>query len=322
VNTLLVACLVVGFYFLFCDPAQAAGTKGNWTYCFNNVPQSIFLFLSSLVSFFLGFFINQTFSRWWQIRSYVGTVTGKASNVINLLRIYMPDDDKEAEGFRVLARRYCMLALMLSKKTFNNDKNFQDLIDQELLLPEEAEIITPLNLTMRYSIIFLWLSILLRNAALSGKMMEATTVLRILNDNVTEMRGACGGIGSHLSQQISFNYVHILTVIVKLHILLVTIYSAGIISLGRYTYSYSTIIFGILLAIVNQFIYDGLLMIHAELVNPLGDDPNDFPIEQMTASMGTTLAALSNPANVPPELMIYRYDPEKNRQRKSAQFDE
>lgn len=205
---------------------------------------------------------------------------------MNLLRIYMPGD-KESLEFRHLVRRYIVASFHLVFRCFNNKKDMQDLVDKDLITPEERDILTPLSLAQRYSTFLLWASILMRDAAVSGRMIETQVFLRIATADITDMRGNAGGISTHISQQIPFNYVHVLTVIVKIHIFLTSIYAAGIISNGRYNYSYSAMIFGCLLAIVNQFIYDGLLMIHHELLNPLGEDPNDFCSDGMLSGFDT-----------------------------------
>mmetsp|Transcript_23814 Transcript_23814/g.39172 ORF Transcript_23814/g.39172 Transcript_23814/m.39172 type:complete len:447 (+) Transcript_23814:211-1551(+) len=265
----------MGFY--NCDNLLArSGDEERWRLCIP-LANSEALLLSSLVAFLLGMFTQITFQRWWETRKLLQVVMARASNFAVMTGTYVLGGDDATDRARKTIIRYLNLAHASVYKQATGDEDMSDLINRDVLTMEEWEKLKPLG--GRFNVIYMWISEIVRDVARSGHLLYADTMLPNMQVEIGVMRGAVADIFMHLTCQIPYSYVHLLTLITKLHLLFVVLYSSTLIAVGFSKKSIERILMGYLINCANQIIYEGILIIHTELLNPFGTDAQDFPRE-------------------------------------------
>eukprot|EP00741_Cyanophora_paradoxa_P020650 tig00021281_g19931.t1 len=153
----------------------------------------------------------------------------------------------------------------------------QDLVNGQLQLmsPEEWKILKPLP--NKWQMVYSWVACLVRDCAATGRMVFPSTMLPNFQIDLTTMRGSAGDIFMVLHTQVPYAYVHLLTIIVKMHLVFITLYASTVLGVGFQQKQGERIIMGYLILFFNMLIYEGLLSIADELDNPFGGDYGDFP---------------------------------------------
>jgi len=137
------------------------------------------------------------------------------------------------------------------------------------------------------AIIYHWCIASLKDM-LAQSQLSSPTVFSPILSCINVCFFATQDIFAFLDTQMPFSYLHLLTVITKIHMAFVLFYSAGVVSQGISTASWTRIVLGYAVLFTNNVIYEGLLLIHDMLVNPLGNQSGDFPKEvfvQQTAQL-------------------------------------
>eukprot|EP00276_Gloeochaete_wittrockiana_P003140 CAMPEP_0184662198 /NCGR_PEP_ID=MMETSP0308-20130426/42033_1 /TAXON_ID=38269 /ORGANISM="Gloeochaete witrockiana, Strain SAG 46.84" /LENGTH=901 /DNA_ID=CAMNT_0027104031 /DNA_START=163 /DNA_END=2867 /DNA_ORIENTATION=- len=256
------------------------------------------LMLTSLVAFLLGMFGSLTFSRWWATREKLQQVIGRTNNLAVMIATYVVGDDHLTNTAREEMCRYMNLAHALVYKQASMDEDLGELIGRRLLTKDEARKIE--NLPSKYLIIYTWLADLLKEVALNGRLVYPEYVLPLMHGDISVMRGGASDIFMYLNCQIPYSYVHMLTLVSKIHVLFVVLYVGGLIGRGFIERSVMTIVFGYCFLFATRIIYEGLLQIHHSLVNPFGDDPDDFPRLSYQEGLRQTCEAILSQVNQTP----------------------
>eukprot|EP01112_Ceratiomyxa_fruticulosa_P013146 TRINITY_DN3678_c0_g1_i1.p1 TRINITY_DN3678_c0_g1~~TRINITY_DN3678_c0_g1_i1.p1 ORF type:complete len:373 (+),score=58.89 TRINITY_DN3678_c0_g1_i1:134-1252(+) len=272
------------FGLLSCKTADA-----KWEFCFPILNSSDGLIFSSLVSFLLGMFQTLTFNRWWSVREKIGLVQTRSTDLcIQFLSYLKPSPENDA--VRTNFVRYLNLAHILVYKNANGDHSIDEVVERNLLSQEEAEVlrIAPNKAIAVYS----WISNILRECATANPPKFPLPYVGTLHGNVSNLVQASLDCAMFIHCQIPYSYVHLLTMITKIHLIFVMFYAGGILQNGIQIHSWARILFAYAIVFTNQLIYEGLLHIHDVLVNPCGDDSSDFPkkmyqqdVEKMTENL-------------------------------------
>lgn len=80
----------------------------------------------------------------------------------------------------------------------------------------------------------------------------------------------------YLNCQIPYVYVHLMTAITKLHLMLVTVVAGSYWGAGLQRGKWTDILWGALIVFVNNVVYQGLLHVHHVLLNPLSGEVTDL----------------------------------------------
>eukprot|EP00741_Cyanophora_paradoxa_P000504 tig00000405_g491.t1 len=280
------------------------------------------LMLTSLVAFLLGMFCQLTFNRWWSTRERLQLVIGRTNNLSLMTSTMITGTDEGARRARKEVVRYCNCAHALLYMQAAGQEDIDSLVKRKLLTKAEAGSLR--SLPSKYQIVYAWLSELLKECAISGRMLFPDTFLPQFQEQIATMRAGAGDVMMFLNCQIPYAYVHLLTFATKLHVLFIMVYAGGLIGDGFNKQSISMIVFGYIFLFVNRVIYEGLLTIHEVLVNPFGDDPDDFPKYVYQEILEQTSASLIDQANKMPSTRFFeKYDrADRERRYSNTSFEE
>jgi predicted membrane chloride channel (bestrophin family) len=267
-----------------CNPGD------DYTFCFPIMVSAEGLIFASLVSFLLGLFASTTFTRWWSTREKLGSIMNNITALNILLSNFAPTDDESQASVKTITR-WMNLAHSLVYKQANNDTDFSDLLDSGLANKAEVErFIECKNLSLP-PIVYGWVTRTLH--PMFSKMSPVAAISNCLAA-VSGSLNAAQEVNALLKTQMPYAYLHLLAVATKIHLAFIVFYAGGIISQGITGHLWTRIVLGYTVIIANNIIYEGLLRIHAMLVNPLGDDDGDFPTHLYVAdtiALGSALDA-------------------------------
>jgi len=271
-RTLLMCALATLFGHLSCIGPKAVDAQ--WEFCFPVLSSTDGLVFSSVVSFLLGMFQTLTFNRWWSAREKIGAVIFKSTDFAMQFLSYLKPTP-ENDHVRVSIVRYLNLAHVLVYKQVNNDHSLGDVIQRKLITPAEAEILS--HSPNKPFAVYSWISRIISECITSNPPKIPAAALSVLHGSLSSLVQGTSDLIMFITTQIPYSYVHLLTLITKIHLIFVMFYSAGILQTGINSHSWARIIFAYALIFANQIIYEGLLQIHDVLVNPCGEDIHDFP---------------------------------------------
>jgi len=194
--------------------------------------------------------------------------------------------------------RYLNLAYAIIFKQAMGNDNYSDLIAQGLLT--EAECVQLKERSNHYVLIYQWVYTIVAQA-LRLKILTRDSVALVQADLGT-IRGAAGDVFMYLNCQQPYVYTHLMTTITKLHLLLVTVVAGSYMGAGLQRSKWTDIAWGLLLLLVHNFVYQGLLYVHQVLQNPVsGEDVGHFPQEEYTDSLAKTTTTL---LQLPPSVAV------------------
>jgi len=277
----LVMCGIATFIFFFKCP-DTAKTLG-WQFCFPALSSSDGLIFASLVSFLLGLFQTTTFSRWWSTREKLSSVMNNISYVTILVQSSVVGDPNIMILKNKAVRWLNLTHALIYKQANREHHNLHDL-GEDLITKEEAEVLY--NSPNMSATSLSWVIIAWRELAVKNAINPASLVPHALTYMATILTSS-QDVFTFLETQMPYSYLHLLTLITKIHLAFIVFYGGGIIGAGVAAESWGRIIFGYAIIITNNVIYEGLLSIHDMLVNPLGTDAGDFPTKLYTRNIET-----------------------------------
>lgn len=246
-----------------------------YSFCFPVLSDTQGLIFASLVAFLLGMFVTTTFTRWWSCREKLGVIMNSTSLMAMAVNNYLPTDHHSQEiGKKLL--RWMHLAHCLVYKQANEDYTFADLVEAEVATDEEVERLRSIIGVNLPGVVYGWCMHAVKTLIMDHKLSPVT----IVNSSVAYIQNsftAAQELIAFINTQIPYAYLHLLTLTTKVHLAFIVFYGGGIISGGLEAEEWTRVLFGYVIIITNNFIYEGLLHIHAMLSNPLGDDDGDFP---------------------------------------------
>jgi len=293
-----------GFY--NCDNlvARSGGDEEKWRLCIP-LSNSEALLLSSLVAFLLGMFVQITFQRWWETRKLLQVVMGKANNLSLLIGTYIIGSDEATDRARKTCVRYLNLAHASVYKQATGSDDIGDLLDRKMVTEEEWALLR--HISTKHSVIYMWVAELIRDCSRAGHLLFPDTMLPVFQADVSALRTSVDDLMMYITCQIPYSYVHLLTLITKLHLLLIVLYSSTLIAVGFSKLSLERMFMGYLINFANQIIYDGILRFHSELVNPFGTDMQDYPRELYIANLESSTRSILGQAHYPTDEISHHY---------------
>ena len=133
-------------------------------------------------------------------------------------------------------------------------------------------------LISRYVMVYFWMDELLSKASREGLIDPSRPeALWKMQDSITKMRGAAADVFMYLYCKIPYVYVHLMTLLVKVYLLVIAAVGGSCIKIAWMAGRPTDLFLAVGMIFFINLTYEGLMHIHIRVWNPLGFDRNDFP---------------------------------------------
>jgi len=262
--------------------------------CFSFVDLNTGLVFNALGAFLLAIFVSITLDRWWQVRLCISSIVGGCNNLSMLAASHFVVSQEgvpnpEAIIIRENLLRYCIAAqALVYNQASCGKKGFNDIVESGYLTSQEAMILQTAIFPSKYMLVYGWCTELLKQAKINTVLSdwEWNQMQTMIND----MRSSSARIFTLTGTQIPYTYVHVVTLVCKVHQLLISLHGGSVVGESihedPYTGRFSTegILYGYLIVSLNSLLFEGLLQLHDQLHHPFGDNPWQFATDEMLAS--------------------------------------
>jgi hypothetical protein len=270
----------------------------------------------SLVAFLLGLFVSLTFERWLKVKQMLSAIMEEKNNNALYLTNFCVGSDVHSAQFRIEYVRYLNLSMSLwYLQARNEPNNLEELTAKGLLFDKEVRILQ--DKSDKYNIVYVWLGSLLNNAADRGLIRYPNSTVPYLHTSLASQRFLTSEVFMHLETQIPYTYAHLLTLIVKIHLLMTTASAGTLVGHGLHEHQGINIFWGYIIIFISNLVLEGLLRIHVVLYDPFGDDACDFPLPQYEDYLLETTQTIVNQINAPNNLPFDLYNKDNNAQNKN-----
>jgi predicted membrane chloride channel (bestrophin family) len=250
--------------------------------------------ISTLAAFLIGFYTSATMARWWTIRTQG---IGKTWGAMRQLTFWMSEIVTRDAEIHAAVRRYARASMAIAffehRKGPMDDK-LEALTKHGFLTEEERDNILTVGAN-HSKVPWSWIAAIVEGLNKNGSM-GCDNTYAFLMSAVSDGRNGLEVIGTYLGTPIPLPYVHLLGFLVKLHnIFLALCYAYTSADCG------CDYLFYTLKVLLIPFLYNALLLINAELSNPLDGQVNDFPLGVYEKAMETEGKAFYEAANHRPD---------------------
>ncbi|KAJ8984460.1 hypothetical protein NQ317_012526 [Molorchus minor] len=252
-------------YLFFLDDVSKMYFKKIVTYCAK---------YGSLIplSFVLGFYVNIVFTRWWSQYSSIPF----PDNLAILIGASIKGQGDRARIVRRTIVRYVCVTFtitltMLSPKVKKRFPSVDHFVEAGLITPEEKKLMEELPLA--------WAASVTTRARHEGIITDDLSVKGIL-DEINQFRSKCGRLLDYDWISIPLVYTQVVTLAVYSYFL-VTVVGYQFIEHTDQTYPEIIIFSFPFMPVIEFFFYMGWLKVAETLINPFGDDDDDFEVVWM-----------------------------------------
>lgn len=228
------------------------------------------------VSFVLGFYVSIVMTRWWN--QYMAIPWPDSIAVFVSATIH-GNDERGRLMRRTIVRYVCVcLTMVLSNVAPRVKKRFPTLehfVDSGLLLENELAIFQSLNAKFpkpsKHWLPIVWASSIVTRARKEGRIRDDFAV-KTLIDELNKFRGNCGSISHYDTISVPLVYTQVVTLAVYTYFLTTVV--------GRQWVQKSNSIdlYFPVFATLQFFFYMGWLKVAETLINPFGEDDDDFEV--------------------------------------------
>jgi len=235
--------------------------------------------LVSLLSFFIVFYGNQCYTRFYKMYDLSKALVGCCQEWATLARTFLPNKGV----VRWNATRHIVAALQLEyfSLTSNkvNDDEWEALIEHSLLTKAECDLVGSFKgfkpmLLIGWALKEVEEQLGIGHGRDNKYFGEYNTFLH----TAFKMRGACAAIVGTLGQPVPFPYFHLLTFMLSSTCLLV-----GLV-LPSFASDVATSIFCMISYMLFSFVFIGLRALAISLADPFGEDAVDLEVNKFAAS--------------------------------------
>ncbi|XP_069702966.1 bestrophin-3-like isoform X2 [Periplaneta americana] len=231
------------------------------------------------LSFVLGFYVAYVAGRWWQ--QYMAIPW--PDKLMHLIALYIPGNDEHGRMLRRTMMRYLNLTLILVLRSISSavKRRFPTL---EHLV--EAGFITTIELEMyqsvpsvefnTYWIPCTWFISLLKETRKTNRITDSQG-LKIIMEEFNEFRSKCGMLWSYDWVSLPLVYTQVVTIATYSFFLAALVGRQYVEEKSR-SYQMEVDIYIPVFTILQFFFYMGLLKVAEQLINPFGDDDEDFEL--------------------------------------------
>nr|XP_027225361.1 bestrophin-4-like [Penaeus vannamei] len=274
---LFVFCLVYGVmscvYRYFFNTTQKRSFEKVVMYCdtyMNYIP----------LSFILGFYVSFVASRWWQ--QYMAIPW--PDKIIHAIALHVVGYDEKGRMMRRALVRYLNLSLVLILRSISSavKKRFptlEHLVEAGFITSTELGIynLVPNTEFNTYWIPCTWFTALLKDAKAQKRITDPLGIKHIMEE-FNEFRQKCGLLWSYDWVSIPLVYTQVVT-IATYSFFLAAIVGRQYVEESPLSYRSNQLDLYIpLFTILQVFFYMGLLKVAEQLINPFGDDDEDFEL--------------------------------------------
>lgn len=232
------------------------------------------------LSFVLGFYVSVVMTRWWN--QYTSIPFPDPLAVFVSATVH--GQDERGRVMRRTIMRYVCLCVtmtftMISPRVKKRFPTLEHLIEAGLLQQSEKDIMADLNKKFpKYSkhwLPIVWASSIITRARREGRIRDDFAV-KTLIDELNKFRGKCGLLLSYDTISVPLVYTQVVTL---------AVYSYFITTLMGHQWvensTYNLDLYFPVFATLQFFFYVGWLKVAESLINPFGDDDDDFEVNWM-----------------------------------------
>jgi putative membrane protein len=244
-----------------------------WTTHRVKIPSVLHTLIGVALGLLLVFRTNASYDRYWEGRKLLGTMVNRSRDLVRQVVTVLGGVEETACQTRVVVERYVGAFFALSMQALRDERELAVL--EDLLTAEERAELAPVR--HRAPVVLTWIS--RRIAAHRPAIADLDRVA--MDANVTQLMDSLGGCERIRRTPVPFAYAHH----IKLFVVLFC-YSAPfamVESMEWYT--------GLAAAIL-AFALFGIDEIGVEIEDPFGYDPNDLPIDRISATIQQSTAEI------------------------------
>ncbi|KAK8748044.1 hypothetical protein OTU49_016283 [Cherax quadricarinatus] len=265
------ACMSCIYRFVFTEP-QKRRFEVAVLYCdtyMNYIP----------LSFILGFYVSFVASRWWQ--QYMAIPW--PDKIIHAIALHITGYDDKGRMMRRTLARYINLSLVLILRSISSPlkKRFptlDHLVEAGFITSTELGIykLVPNKEFNTYWVPCTWFTALLKDIKAQKRIPDPMGVKHIMEE-FNEFRQKCGMLWSYDWVSIPLVYTQVVT-IATYAFFLAAIVGRQFVEKSPYAYKAKLDLYIPFFTILQFFFYMGLLKVAEQLINPFGDDDEDFEL--------------------------------------------
>ncbi|XP_069940633.1 bestrophin homolog 24-like isoform X3 [Cherax quadricarinatus] len=265
------ACMSCIYRFVFTEP-QKRRFEVAVLYCdtyMNYIP----------LSFILGFYVSFVASRWWQ--QYMAIPW--PDKIIHAIALHITGYDDKGRMMRRTLARYINLSLVLILRSISSPlkKRFptlDHLVEAGFITSTELGIykLVPNKEFNTYWVPCTWFTALLKDIKAQKRIPDPMGVKHIMEEFL-EFRAKCGLLWCYDWVSIPLVYTQVVT-IATYAFFLAAIVGRQFVEKSPYAYKAKLDLYIPFFTILQFFFYMGLLKVAEQLINPFGDDDEDFEL--------------------------------------------
>ncbi|XP_012216937.1 bestrophin-4-like [Linepithema humile] len=232
------------------------------------------------LSFVLGFYVSYVAQRWWKQYKAIPW----PDKVMHLVALYITGSDEYSRMLRRALMRYLNLSLILVLRSISSavKRRFPTLdhvVDSGFMTTLELELYqsVPSSEFNTYWIPCTWFINLLKEARKSHRLPDAQG-LKLIMEEFNEFRTKCGLLWSYDWVSIPLVYTQVVTLATYSFFAVTLIGRQYIDGDNRQIFQLKIDKYVPLFTILQFFFFMGLLKVAEQLINPFGDDDEDFEL--------------------------------------------
>ncbi|XP_017864067.1 PREDICTED: bestrophin-4 [Drosophila arizonae] len=237
------------------------------------------------LSFVMGYFVAIVMTRWWQ--QY--TTIPWPDSIATLISCSVHGFDDRARAMRRTIMRYVCLCqtivfTMISPSVKKRFPSYNQIIEAGLLQENEKQIIETLDLAFphypKHWMPIVWAASIVMRARRENKIRDDYAVKTII-DELNRFRGLCGFLLYYDWVSVPLVYTQVVTLATYTFFLCSVIGSQWIDNPQSPTANNLVVKYFPILSILRFFFYMGWLKVAESLINPFGEDDDDFEVNWM-----------------------------------------
>lgn len=238
------------------------------------------------IAFVLGFYVTVVMNRWWS--QY--TSIPKPDSIAVFISTNIHGQDERGRVMRRTIMRYVclcatMVLTMISPKVKKRFPTIEHLVEAGLLLENELHIIETMNKKFpkhaKHWMPIVWAAGIVTRARKEGRVRDDFAVKTII-DELNKFRGQCGLLISYDNISVPLVYTQVVTIAVYSYFLTSAMGRQWTeVNMQSQTYVANVDIYFPIFTTLEFFFYMGWLKVAESLINPFGDDDDDFEVSWM-----------------------------------------
>jgi len=272
------------------------------------------------LSFVLGFYVSYVASRWWQQFLAIPW----PDKLFHSVACFVDGFDEDSRMLRRSLMRYMNLALILVLRSISSAvkqrfPTLEHVVEAGFMTNQEKELFSavPANEFNTYWIPCTWFIFRLQEASKKGKLLNEYALETIMRE-FCDFRAKCGLLWCYDWVSIPMVYTQMITFVTYVYFVFTCLGRQKIDTMKKGEYMRSgrmpldIDLYVPIYTILQFFFYMGLLKVAEQLINPFGDDDEDFELNwlvdrHMKASfLGCDI--LMDPDRIPPMVKDYYWD--------------